>query len=106
MLWWLIVGHAVMDWWAQSDALAMLKNRHHVRGAEFWVHALTAHAIMHGGAVAFVTGRVDLGIAETVAHWLTDFGKCEGWFGLDVDQGLHILAKLVWLAIAHGWLLQ
>jgi hypothetical protein len=56
--------------------------------------------------VASFTGRVYLGFAETVAPWLTDFGMCEGWFGLDGDKGLHILAKLVWLAIAHGWLPQ
>jgi Protein of unknown function (DUF3307) len=88
LLWWLVVGHAVADFWAQSDALAKMKNRHRFdpsrvppgqRPQQVWVHALTAHALMHGAAVALVTGRWWLGLLETVAHWVIDFGKCDNW---------------------------
>lgn len=103
MLWWLLVGHAVADFWAQSDALATLKNRHR-NASPFlpWYYALTAHALMHGAAVAFITGSVPLGIAETVAHWLIDAGKNEQWYGIHVDQAAHIGCKVLWLVILQG----
>lgn len=74
MLWWLLVGHAVADFWAQSDAVAQMKNRNRPntrippgqKPQTVWPYAMTAHAMMHGAAVAFVTGNVWLGIAETV----------------------------------------
>jgi hypothetical protein len=103
MLFWLIAGHAVADFWAQSDALAMLKNRHRNTSPFLpWAYAMSAHALMHGAAVAFVTHSIALGLAETVAHWLIDFGKCEDWYGIHVDQVAHIVCKLAWLAIATG----
>ena len=103
-LWWLIIGHAVMDFWGQSDALARMKNRH--RRSEpppgatpqtIWPYALGAHGLMHGAAVTWATGSVGLGMAEAVAHSAIDFGKCENWYGIHVDQALHVLCKLGWL---------
>ena len=111
LFWWLIVGHAVMDFWAQSDALAQMKNRNRPNTRVppgqvpqvMWPYALTAHALMHGAAVAWITGQVRLGIAETLAHWLTDFGKCENWYGIHVDQAIHIVCKLAWVVVVlHG----
>lgn len=103
-LFWLLVGHAVMDFWAQSDSVAKMKNRHYkptpppgATPQTIWPYALTAHALMHGSAVAYLTGSVELGIAETVAHWLTDFGKCENWYGIHVDQAIHVACKVAWL---------
>lgn len=104
-LWWLIVGHAIADFWAQSDALAQMKNRNRPNTRvppgqapqTMWPYALTAHALMHGAAVATITGSVTLGVAETVAHWLIDFGKCENWYGIHLDQALHVVCKLLWL---------
>ena len=109
MLFWLLVGHAVGDFWAQSDSLAKMKNRHRdpaqfappgQKPQKMWVYALASHALMHGAAVAYVTGSVSLGIAETAAHWWIDFGKCENWYGIHVDQTLHLLCKMAWLWIA------
>jgi hypothetical protein len=109
MLFWLVTSHAVMDFWAQSDALAKMKNRHRDPAAfcppgqkpqAMWGYALTAHALMHGAGVALVTGSVSLGIAETASHWLIDFGKCDNLYGIHCDQALHIACKLVWLAVA------
>jgi hypothetical protein len=108
LLWWLVVGHAVMDFWAQSDAMARMKNRNRKPenvppGATpqvIWPYALTAHALMHGAAVAYLTGSIWLGLAETVVHWVTDFGKCENWYGIHTDQAIHLVSKLAWWRLA------
>lgn len=105
MLWWLIVGHAIMDFWAQSDALAQMKNRHRPntrfppgqKPQIMWPYALGAHALHHGAAVALITGSVWLGAAEAVCHAAIDFGKCENWYGIHVDQAAHLICKLLWI---------
>lgn len=105
MFFWLLVGHAVMDFWAQSDALAQMKNRNRPntrvppgqKPQTMWVYALTAHALMHGAAVAAVTGLVSLGVLEAVFHWAIDFGKCENLYGIHGDQAMHIACKMAWL---------
>ena len=103
----LIVGHAVADYWMQSDALAKMKNRNRDASAfappgqvvqAVWPYALTAHALMHGAVVWTITGSMWLGLAETVAHWLIDFGKCENWYGMHTDQAMHIGCKAAWMA--------
>lgn len=107
MVFWLLVSHAVMDFWAQSDALAQMKNRNRPNTRVppgqspqiMWPYALTAHALMHGAGVALVTGWTGLGIAETFAHWAIDFGKCENWYGIHVDQAAHLLCKFLWVLI-------
>jgi hypothetical protein len=102
-LFWLLAGHALADFAIQPDAMARGKSRHFVprqaesRKAEtIWPYWLTSHALIHGAAVALATGCVPLGIAETVAHWLIDFGKCEDWYGFHVDQAAHVACKLAW----------
>ncbi len=103
LVFWLLVAHFVADYPLQGDTTAREKNRHartplqqHVP----WYYWLTAHALMHGGAVALVTGSAALGAAETLAHWLIDFGKCERWFSIHVDQALHLACKALWLYLA------
>lgn len=113
ILWWLLVGHAVADYWAQSDSLAKMKNRNRDSSAfcppgqtpqAVWPYALGAHGVMHGAAVAIVTGSVALGLAEAIAHAWIDFGKCENWYGIHVDQALHLLCKGLWFVVAvKGW---
>ncbi len=104
----LLMGHAIMDFWAQSDALAQMKNRnrdntHRIPPGQkpqvIWPYALTAHALMHGSAVWYLTGNVWFGIGETVAHWVIDFGKCENWYGIHQDQALHIVCKMLWVSL-------
>lgn len=103
----LMIGHAIADFWAQSDALARMKNRHRKpepppgqRPQTVWPYALTAHALMHGGAVWVITGSMWLGIAETFAHWVIDFGKCENWYGIHEDQAAHVACKAAWTLLA------
>lgn len=98
----LLAGHAVADYPLQGDFLATAKDRYSALGQIFWPHALTCHALIHGGMVALLTGSVSLGIAETVAHWFIDLLKCENRIGLNTDQALHVICKLVWLAVVVG----
>lgn len=100
----LLVGHAVADFALQSGDMARGKRRSYKveppPGQTYtptWPFYLTAHALIHGGAVYLATGSVMLGIFETMAHWCIDFGKCENWYGINVDQRLHLMCKIVWL---------
>jgi len=106
MLFQLIVGHAVADFALQSDAMASEKCRHSdtpLQKSVPWYYWLSAHALIHGGAVFVVTQSVALGVAETVLHWWIDFGKCSRWFNIHVDQALHVACKVAWWAVAVFW---
>lgn len=99
--WWLLVGHAAADFWAQHEAMAKGKNRHWPRptNAEFfppWQVWLIAHGLIHGGAVGLATQSAALGMAESITHCVIDFGKCEGWYGFYADQALHLACKVLW----------
>lgn len=99
ILWWLIVAHAVCDFPLQGDFLARGKNHRAPLAGVPWIVCLFAHSLIHGGAVALVTGNVLLGAAETAAHAWLDWAKCDGRYGFAVDQGLHILSKCVWILV-------
>ena len=102
----LLAGHALCDYPLQGEFLALGKNRHTklgaMEGGTMWLHLLTAHAAIHGGMVALVTGRPDLAVAEFVIHWLTDWAKCEGKISLHTDQAIHVACKIAWVAIIWG----
>lgn len=99
----LLIGHAVADFWAQSDSMRHAKgwpNAVEARGVKIWPYALTAHALIHGGAVYVVTGNPWLAAAEVVCHWLIDYGRCSHFYETHVDQSLHVACKVVWAALA------
>jgi hypothetical protein len=96
----LLAGHALADFPLQGRFLAEGKNRHTSVGRLWWPHALTAHALIHGGFVTILTGSAALGLAEVAAHWLTDWLKCEGKIGVHVDQTIHLVCKLIWFLLA------
>jgi len=104
LLWWLIVGHALADFVLQSGAMAIGKSRHYqgAPGEPPWYYWLTSHALVHGGVVGLITGSAGLGVAEFVAHWVIDFGKCEHFYGFNTDQLFHLICKFVWIAIMVG----
>lgn len=96
----MIVWHALADYPLQGDFLAKAKNRTaHIPGVP-WYQALGAHAAIHAGGVGVITGSVWLGLAEFAAHFLIDDAKCKGRIGFNTDQALHMVCKLVWVAIA------
>lgn len=100
----LLALHALADFPLQGDFLAQAKNPHTALGREFWPYALSAHGLIHGGAVYLITGSVWLCLAETVAHAVIDLAKCEGWINLFVDQALHWLCKAAWVGVVFVWL--
>jgi hypothetical protein len=105
----LLAVHALCDYPLQGDFLAKAKNHNDTEiikfmGKGFWLHALTSHSLIQGGGVALVTGIWWLGLMETVAHWLIDFGKCAGKYNIHYDQGLHVLCKIVWAFIAASYI--
>jgi Protein of unknown function (DUF3307) len=99
----LLIGHALADYPLQGAFLARAKDRHSDSGAMFgeqkapkglWIHALTAHSLVHAGAVWLITSSVLLAVVELVLHWCIDFAKCEDWTGFHTDQALHVLCKI------------
>jgi hypothetical protein len=94
----LLAAHALCDFPLQGDYLAKGKNHRAPLPGTPWGICLAAHALIHGGAVALITGSLWLGIAETVAHAGIDFIKCEGWIDYTLDQILHLVCKGVWMA--------
>lgn len=103
LLFWLMVGHAICDFPLQTEWMVKSKvsttrqpRSTSARPDLIWLHVLSGHAMIHAGAVAFITGSITLGLAEFVAHWLTDFGKGKRWYGFHTDQLLHVAAKLAW----------
>lgn len=96
----LLTAHALCDYPLQGDFLSKAKNRNAPIPDVPWQQALGAHSLIHGGAVALITGIWWLGVAEAVIHWLTDDAKCRGEISFNADQAIHITCKLVWWGIA------
>lgn len=102
------IGHALADYPLQGKFLAIRKNRH-IKSIDYigdspaslWVYCLTAHSLVHAGAVWVVTGSAAFGFAEFVLHWLIDFAKCEKWTNFHQDQGLHLLSKVLYVALIY-----
>lgn len=96
----LVFGHALADYPLQGDFLARAKNRTAPLPGVPWRQALWAHALIHGGFVALITGNWWLGVLEMIAHALIDDAKCRGFIGFNADQALHIACKLQWVLLA------
>ena len=95
----LLVAHALCDYPLQGDFLARAKNhRAPIHGVP-WYQALTAHALIHAGAVLLLTHSLMLFTFEFVCHWCIDRTKCEGTISYDTDQLLHIVCKAAWVWI-------
>ncbi|HJZ60073.1 MAG TPA: DUF3307 domain-containing protein [Gemmataceae bacterium] len=113
MLFFLLAGHALMDFALQTDAIAACKCRranHPLQQAVPWYYWLTAHALLHGLAVGTVVRwfgydwplAVGFALAEFVVHWLIDLAKCEKLFNIHIDQLLHALCKVAWWGLLAG----
>ncbi|HCC21030.1 MAG TPA: DUF3307 domain-containing protein [Verrucomicrobiales bacterium] len=105
----LAIGHAVMDFPLQGKFLSKAKDRHADTSsfmgtdppAGVWIHALTAHSLIHAGAVWIITGSSALAAIELALHWLIDYAKCEGWTGFHTDQILHYTCKLIYAMMIY-----
>ncbi len=116
ILWKLLAAHAVTDCLLQDwkiNSIAIKKRRIPVVLSEQdqeetneykkpnydWPYWLWSHACLNGLGVYWATGNPLLGLAESVAHSIIDFLKCEGFYGLHVDQALHLSCKILWVVI-------
>jgi hypothetical protein len=70
MLLMLLASHAIADFGIQSAYVAEGKCRHSAAGRHHgnWFWILSAHAMMHAGLVALVTGSALLGLGEFIAQ--------------------------------------
>lgn len=96
----LLVGHALCDYPLQGSFLAKAKSHRDGVPGFPWYQALTAHALIHAGMVAFLTGSIWLGLAEFAIHAATDYLKSEGRIGVNEDQAIHVAAKVLWTVLA------
>ncbi len=103
----LLIGHAIADFVLQSDTMARAKLRHGefaaTQGPNFppWYYWLSAHALVHGGAVFLLTGSAALGLTEVLLHGCIDFAKTERWIGFHTDQALHVLCKIAYCFVIY-----
>jgi len=99
IIFFLLAAHALCDYPLQGDFLARGKNhKAPITGVPWW-QCLAAHSMIHGGAVAALTGMWWMGAAEAALHAVIDYGKCDGRYGFNADQAFHILCKALWAAI-------
>jgi hypothetical protein len=102
LMFWLVIGHFVMDFPLQGSAVAAQKSplpgarNEALAKAVPWPYWMTAHALMHGGTVMLITGSLVLGVLETSIHWVTDVAKCCRKIDVHADQAIHIGCKVVW----------
>ena len=99
----LVCGHALGDFALQTQWVAANKERPKNTDKSspvVWPHVLLAHSLHHGLIVYLITQSLYLGIAETIVHAVCDFCKGERFFGLHVDQGIHIASKVAWTLLA------
>jgi uncharacterized protein DUF3307 len=96
----LVLVHFVADYPLQTDFVAVNKNRHLNKTPVPWVYVMTGHCATHALGVYLVTHSLFLASLELGAHWFIDWAKCEGRTNIHVDQALHILCKLWWVALA------
>ena len=95
---WMLIGHALCDYPLQGDWLSKAKNQtlQLVEGEDISVGAMICHAGIHAGAVKLATGSWILAMFEFGTHGLIDLGKCEGNYGYNTDQMMHVACKVAW----------
>lgn len=94
----LLFWHFIADYPLQGDFLAKAKAGAFEPVAPWW-QAMTAHAFIHAGGVAFIMGSVWFGVAEFVLHFAIDKLKCRNRLSFNQDQALHWGCKVVYVAV-------
>jgi hypothetical protein len=106
----LFAGHALCDFPWQNDFLSRSKNPRSTLefrrdfGEHGWILVMFAHALIHAGMVAWLTGSVVLGLAEFLIHAVVDYWRCFNRLTFTQDQAIHYACKVAWWAIATHWL--
>lgn len=95
----LLTAHFYFDYAGQGDFMAKAKNvTTPINGVPWW-NVLGAHAFIHGGVVAIISGHWWLLILEGAVHFYTDLFKCENRLGFNADQAIHVISKFIWVGI-------
>lgn len=93
----LLIAHAVADYPLQGEYLAKAKIPSKQNGYADWVIPLTAHSLIHAGAVWLLTQCIWLGIIELILHWVIDLIKGINRITLMQDQLLHVCCKILYV---------
>lgn len=98
LFWLLIVGHALCDFPLQGDFLARAKDHTRPMVGVSWLMCLMLHSVIQAGMVGLVMGNLIYGSCEFVMHAVIDYGKNANYIGFGMDQALHIICKMMWVA--------
>lgn len=90
----LLAAHWVADYPLQGEFLANAKQKGPLR-----FYHLVAHSGIHGAFVMIITGSWILGLTEWIAHTIIDELKVKGKTSFALDQTLHIVCKVFYVAI-------
>lgn len=103
----LIAAHFLLDYALQGDWMSKAKNPslELVTGEKIWPLALLGHAWLHATAVLLITGSGLLYLLELIIHSITDYAKCSGRFGYNVDQYIHLSCKAAY-GVIIAWIQQ
>jgi hypothetical protein len=101
MMFLVIAAHFVCDYTLQTEAVAIGKNRsiNKTRFGVDWWYWMMGHSFTHGVALYLITGSVAAAVCDTFTHFMIDDSKCAGIFGIHVDQALHIVWRVLVVAI-------
>jgi hypothetical protein len=88
----MLAAHALCDGPLQRPELSAAKRLPGALGLQ----GLLVHSLIHGGAVAAITGIWQFGLAETISHAVIDRMKCAKRINHVTDQALHLLCKVCW----------
>ncbi len=102
----MLFAHAVGDAALQTQWMATYKHANspfHAHGKEyphFWIFVLASHALTCGAMVyLFSGGLIWIGVIEAVSHFIVDYGSTHRWWNFGIDQGLHLLTKILLVLI-------
>lgn len=95
----LLGAHAFFDFAGQGEFMSRAKNKTVVMRDIPWWYVMSQHCVIHGSAVAVITGVWWLFFAEFSIHFLTDHVKCKNGISFITDQCIHIVCKLIWWII-------
>lgn len=92
-----VLGHVLADFPLQGEYLARQKNRALADSTESWIVALSAHSIIHAGAVWLISGSLVFAGIELLLHATIDTAKCQNRIGYATDQLLHLACKALYV---------
>lgn len=101
MLVYMIAAHFLLDYALQGDWMSKAKNPtlELIQGEEIWPLVLFGHSLLHATAVQVIAGSWLLFLVELLIHFATDYAKCKGRFGYNVDQFIHIGCKIAYAIV-------